>query len=132
MSSRLPPARIVALTYLGLLLAAPVGMVAYRTFGDGIGPVIDSLTTAEAQHALYLTFVMVIVAVPLNTVFGVVTALLIVRKRLPGKSILNVLIDLPFAVSPVVVGLALILAYGNGSDIGGWLLHNRVKGVFPP
>src|SRR5689334_22895260 len=98
---RLPAARLIALSYLGLLLAAPVAMVAYRTFGDGVGPVIDSLTTAEAQHAFYLTFVMVSVAVPLNTVFGVVTALLIVRKRFRGKSILNVLIDLPFAVSPV-------------------------------
>jgi sulfate transport system permease protein len=132
MSFRLPPTRVIALTYLGLLLAAPVGMVAYRTFGDGIGPVIDSLTTAEAQHAFYLTFIMVIVAVPLNTVFGVVTALLIVRKRFPGKSALNVLIDLPFAVSPVVVGLALILAYGNGSDIGGWLLDNGIKVIFTP
>ena len=93
---------------------------------------IDSLTTPEAQHAFYLTFVMVVVAVPLNTVFGVVTALLIVRKRFRGKSLLNALIDLPFAVSPVVVGLALILAYGNGSDIGGWLLDNGIKVIFTP
>ena len=128
--SKLP--RVIALSYLALLLAAPVGMVAYRTFGDGIGPVIDSLTTAEAQHAFWLTFVMVIVAVPLNTIFGVITALLIVRKRFPGKSILNALIDLPFAVSPVVVGLALILAYGNNSDIGGWLVENGVKVIFTP
>jgi sulfate/thiosulfate transport system permease protein len=128
--SKLP--RLIALTYLGLLLAAPVAMVAYRTFGDGIGAVIDSLTTPEAQHAFYLTFVMLIVAVPLNTVFGVVTALLIVRHPFRGKSVLNVLIDLPFAVSPVVVGLALILAYGNNSDIGGWLLDNGVKVIFTP
>jgi sulfate/thiosulfate transport system permease protein len=131
-SSRRLPLRIVALGYLALLLAAPVGMVAYRTFGDGIGPVIDSLTTQEAQHAFYLTFVMVAVAVPLNTIFGVVTALLIVRKRFTGKSILNALIDLPFAVSPVVVGLALILAYGNSSGIGGWLFDNGIRVIFTP
>ena len=132
MSFRLPPARVIALMYLALLLAAPVAMVGYRTFEDGITPVLDSLTSPEAQHAFWLTFVMVAVAVPLNTVFGVVTALLIVRKRFPGKSILNALIDLPFAVSPVVVGLALILAYGNNSDIGGWLLDNGIEVIFTP
>ena len=128
--SRLP--RVIALGYLLLLLAAPVAMIGYRTFEDGIGPVIDSLTTPEAQHAFWLTFVMVVIAVPLNTVFGVVTAILIVRKRFPGKGILNSLIDLPFAVSPVVVGLALILAYGNNSDVGGWLLDHGIQVIFTP
>src|SRR5688572_30467521 len=119
MSFRLPPTRILALTYLALLLAAPVGMVAYRTFGDGIGPVIDAPPKAESQHAFWLTIVMVSVAVPRNTVFSVFTALLLVRKRFTGKLVLITLIDLTFAVSPVVVGLALILVYVNGSDIGG-------------
>ena len=128
--SKLP--RLIALTYLFLLLAAPVAMIGYRTFEDGIGPVFDSLTTPEAQHAFWLTFVMVAIAVPLNTIFGVLTAILMVRKRFPGKSILNAVIDLPFAVSPVVVGLALILAYGNGSDIGGWLLDNGIQVIFTP
>ncbi|HYH58369.1 MAG TPA: sulfate ABC transporter permease subunit [Thermoleophilaceae bacterium] len=125
-------ARLTALGYLGLLLAAPVGMIAYRTFGDGIEPVIESLTTPEALHALWLTFVMVAVAVPLNTVFGVITALLLARKEFRGKAVLSLFIDLPFAVSPVVVGLALILAYGNNSDIGGWLLENGIQVIFTP
>jgi sulfate transport system permease protein len=128
--SKLP--RVIALTYLGLLLAAPVAMIMFRTFEDGIQPVIDSLTTAEAQHALWLTFLMVIIAVPLNTVFGVVMALLMVRKRFPGKWFMNALIDLPFAVSPVIVGLALILAYGNNSDIGGWLVDHGIEVIFTP
>jgi sulfate/thiosulfate transport system permease protein len=128
--SKIP--RVIGLTYLGLLLAAPVIMIGYRTFGDGIGPVIDSLTTAEAQHAFWLTFLMVAVAVPLNTVFGIITALLLVRTRFPGKWALNSLIDLPFAVSPVVVGLALILAYGNRSDMGGWLADRGVEVIFTP
>ena len=130
MSSRAP--RILGLSYLGLLLAAPVGMIMYRTFEDGVQPVIDSLTTAEAQHAFWLTFLMVIVAVPLNTVFGVVMALLLVRKRWPGKSFMNAVIDLPFAVSPVIVGLALILAYGNNSSIGGWLVDHGIEVIFTP
>jgi sulfate/thiosulfate transport system permease protein len=128
--SKLP--RLIALTYLFLLLAAPVAMIGYRTFEDGLAPVIDSLTSPEALHAFWLTFVMVAVAVPLNTIFGVITALLIARKPFRGKSILNALIDLPFAVSPVVVGLALILAYGNNSGIGGWLVNNGIEVIFTP
>jgi sulfate transport system permease protein len=123
---------VLGLTYLGLLLAAPVGMIMYRTFEDGLQPVIHSLTTAEAQHAFWLTFLMVVIAVPLNTVFGVVMALLMVRKRFPGKWFLNAVIDLPFAVSPVIVGLALILAYGNNSGIGGWLVDHGIEVIFTP
>ncbi len=129
---RLNAPRVIGLTYLGLLLAAPVAMIMYRTFEDGLQPVIDSLTTAEAQHALWLTFLMVIIAVPLNTIFGVVMALLLVRKRWPGKWFMNAVIDLPFAVSPVIVGLALILAYGNNSSIGGWLVDNGIEVIFTP
>ncbi len=129
---RLNAPRVIGLTYLGLLLAAPVAMIMYRTFEDGLQPVIDSLTTAEAQHALWLTFLMVIIAVPLNTIFGVVMALLLVRERWPGKWFMNAVIDLPFAVSPVVVGLALILAYGNNSSIGGWLVDHGIEVIFTP
>ena len=129
---RLNAPRVIGLTYLGLLLAAPVAMIMYRTFEDGLQPVIDSLTTAEAQHAFWLTFLMVIIAVPLNTIFGVVMALLLVRKRWPGKWFMNAVIDLPFAVSPVIVGLALILAYGNNSSIGGWLVDNGIEVIFTP
>jgi sulfate transport system permease protein len=129
---RLNAPRVIGLTYLGLLLAAPVGTILYRTFEHGIQPVIDSLTTAEAQHAFWLTFLMVIIAVPLNTVFGVIMALLMVRKRFPGKWLIDAVIDLPFAVSPVIVGLALILAYGNNSSIGGWLVDHGIEVIFTP
>jgi sulfate transport system permease protein len=129
---RLNAPRVIGLTYLGLLLAAPVAMIMFRTFEDGLQPVIDSLTTVEAQHAFWLTFLMVIIAVPLNTIFGVVMALLLVRKRWPGKWFMNVVIDLPFAVSPVIVGLALILAYGSNSAIGGWLVDHGIEVIFTP
>ena len=105
--------RFAALGYLGLLLAFPVGLVFYRTFENGLAPVWESLTTPEAMHAFWLTCVMVAVAVPLNTLFGVLCAIVLVRHRFRGKSLLNAAIDLPFAVSPVVIGLALILVYGH-------------------
>ena len=75
---------------------------------------------------------MVGVAVPLNTVFGILTALVIVRQRFRGRSVLNALIDLPFAVSPVVVGLALLLVYGRTGWIGDWLAEHGIKVIFSP
>src|SRR5215212_3245601 len=93
--------RGLALGYLAVLLVAPVGFVFYRTFEHGIGAAWDSVTTPEAQHAFWLTLQLVAIAVPLNTLFGVVMALALVRSKWRGRGIANSLIDLPFAVSPV-------------------------------
>jgi len=122
--------RTAALGYLAALLVLPVGLVFYRTFEHGLAPVWESVTTPEAQHAFWLTMVMVAVAVPANTVFGVVCALVIVRRRFRGKAVLNALIDLPFAVSPVVVGLALVLLYGRGGWFGPWLTEHGIRVIF--
>jgi sulfate/thiosulfate transport system permease protein len=108
--------RTVALGYLGLLVVAPVAMVFYRAFEHGIGAAWDAVTTPPAQHAFYLTIVVTLIAVPLNAIFGVLTALLLARREFPGKRLLNAFVDLPFAVSPVIVGLALILVWGRN----GW------------
>jgi sulfate transport system permease protein len=122
--------RFIALGYLFLLLAAPVGLVFFRTFEHGFGPAWEAVTTPEAQHAFWLTLVMVAVAVPINTVFGVITAIVLVRHRFPGKALMNAAIDLPFAVSPVVIGLALILVYGNTGWFGGWLTEQGIQVIF--
>jgi len=122
--------RFVALGYLFLLLAAPVGLIFFRTFEHGLGPAWEAVTTPEAQHAFWLTIVMVAVAVPINTVFGVITAIVLVRQRFPAKSLMNAAIDLPFAVSPVVIGLALILVYGSDGWFGGWLTERGIQVIF--
>jgi sulfate transport system permease protein len=122
--------RFIALGYLFLLLAAPVGLVFYRTFENGLGPAWEAVTTPEAQHAFWMTLVMVGVAVPINTVFGVITAIVLVRQRFPGKALMNAAIDLPFAISPVVIGLALILVYGNDGWFGGWLTEQGIQVIF--
>ena len=122
--------RAVALVYLALILVLPVGMVFYRTFENGLQPVLQALSDPMALHALYLTVVIAAVAVPLNTLFGVFCALLMVRRTFPGKSFLSVLIDVPFAVSPVVVGLSLILVYGRTGWLGGWLAENGIRVIF--
>jgi sulfate/thiosulfate transport system permease protein len=122
--------RFLALGYLGVLLVVPVGMVFWRAFEHGIGAAFDAVTTPEAIHALQLTLLMVAVAVPLNTIFGVAAALLLVRRRFRGKAVVESLIDLPFAVSPVVVGLALILVYGRTGWLGDWLAQNGIRVIF--
>jgi sulfate transport system permease protein len=108
--------RFIAIGYLLALLVVPIGIIFFRTFENGIGPPLDAITSPEGQHAFWLTLVCVGIAVPLNTVFGVVAALVLVRQRFRGKAIINTLIDLPFAISPVVIGLSLLLVYG----INGW------------
>ena len=102
--------RVLALGYLAVLLLVPVGLVFYRTFEKGLGFVIDSITTPAAIHALFLTLEVAAITVPLNAAFGVLAALALVRGRFPGKRLLDALIDLPFAISPVVIGLSLLLA----------------------
>jgi sulfate transport system permease protein len=122
--------RALGLSYLGALLAAPVGLVFWRTFEHGLGPAWDAVTTPDAKHALKITVLIAAIAVPANTIFGVVCALAIVRRRFPGKGIVNALVDLPLALSPVVVGLAFLLLYGRSGWFGGWLIEHGVQVVF--
>jgi sulfate/thiosulfate transport system permease protein len=122
--------RTVALGYLTLLLVLPVALVFWRTFEHGVGPVWDALTDPDALHALWLTLLIALIAVPANTVFGVVCALVLVRQRFRGKSVLNAFVDLPFALSPVVVGLALFLVYARTGWFGPWLDAHGIQIVF--
>jgi sulfate/thiosulfate transport system permease protein len=122
--------RGVALVYLLALLLVPVGIIFFKTFEDGIGPPLDAITSPEGQHAFWLTLVCVGIAVPLNTVFGVITALVLVRHKFRGRALLNSVIDLPFAISPVVIGLALILIYGQDGWLGGTLEDLGIQVIF--
>ena len=115
--------RFGALGYLALLLLVPVGFVFYRAFEHGVGPAWDAVTSHQAVHALELTLLMAAIAVPANTIFGVVLALALVRTRFPGRGLVNAIVDLPLALSPVVVGLALFLLYGKGGWLGGLADH---------
>lgn len=114
--------RTVALGYLAALLVVPVGMVFYRAFEKGIGPAWEAVTTPPAQHAFFLTILIAAIAVPANAVFGVACAWVLARYDFRGKRLLDALVDLPFAVSPVVIGLALILVWGRD----GWLGSTQV------
>jgi sulfate transport system permease protein len=125
--------RTIALAYLALLLALPVGYVFYETLEPGIGAVWDSVTTPAAISAFWLTLTITLIAVPLNTVLGVLAALSLVRGKLGRsrfKPAFEAVLDLPFAVSPVVVGLALVLVYGKTGWLGDELAGAGVQVIF--
>lgn len=109
--------RYTALGYLTVILLAPISMIFWRIEAEGVGNAWGALTEADTVHAFKITLILAAIAVPLNTVFGVTCALAIVRRRFPGKGLLNAFVDLPLALSPVVVGLSLFLLYGRT----GWL-----------
>ena len=121
--------RYLALAYIMVLVIVPVGLILWRTFQPGLGAFIEQITTPAAISALQLSLLIIAIVVPLNVIFGVPTALVLARNRFRGKSILQAVIDLPFAVSPVVVGVALILLWGSAglfgfveNDLGFWII----------
>ncbi len=123
--------RFAALGYLVAILAFPCSMILFNTFKDGLGPVWDALTDPAFVSALKLTLIAVLIAVPLNTTFGILCALALVRRPPKhGAWLMNAGIGLPLALSPVVVGLALILVYGKDGWFGSWLLEHGVQVIF--
>jgi sulfate/thiosulfate transport system permease protein len=125
--------RSIALGYLGALLVVPVAVILFKALEDGVGHAFETLTTPEAQHAFWLTLEMVAIAIPLNTIFGIACATVLVRQRFRGKALLNTLIDLPFAISPVVIGLSLVLVYGSLDGwFGQWFLDQGIRIIFTP
>jgi sulfate transport system permease protein len=124
------PLRFVALGYLAVVLVGPVSLVFYRAFEHGLRAAWDAVTTDAALHAFQQTLLITAVAVPANTIFGIVCALAIVRERFPGKGLVNAFVDLPLALSPVVVGLSLYLLYGRQGWLGGWLTDHGVQILF--
>jgi sulfate transport system permease protein len=122
--------RAVALAYLTVLLLFPLGVVFWRTFEHGVGVAWGWMTTPAAVSAFWLSLIVAAIAVPLNTVFGVGCALVLVRGKIRGRAALGALIDLPFLVSPVIVGLALILVYGETGWVGQWFTNHGVRIIY--
>jgi len=122
--------RTLGLGYLALLLLAPLVLIFFKTFEDGISAPIDAITSPEGLHALKLTLIMVAIAVPINTIFGVGCALLLVRHKWKGNAAIDAVINLPFAISPVVIGLSLFLLYGADGWFGPTLSEAGIKILF--
>ena len=111
-------------------MVVPVGSVFYRAFEHGFVAAWDAVTTPDAVHALWLTLLVALIAVPLNTVFGVGVSLVLARHRFRGAWLLDAFVDLPLAISPVVVGLALVLVYGKAGWFGNWLAGWGIQVIF--
>lgn len=123
---------IVTLLFVALFLVLPLVSIFAEAFRKGHGAFLASFKDADAWSAIKLTIICALVAVPLNIIFGVVAAWCIAKFEFWGKSVLITLIDLPFAVSPVVAGLVLILAFGQESTLGAWLDGYGLKIIFAP
>jgi sulfate/thiosulfate transport system permease protein len=122
--------RVLALLWLLVILLGPVGLVFYRTFEHGVGAFFDSITTPAAVSAFWLTLEVAAIAVVVNTLFGVVMALALARGKFRAKWLLDTVIDLPFAISPVVVGLSLVLVYGTNGWFGQSLADAGIQVIF--
>lgn len=111
--------RILALAWIGVLVVLPVGTILWRALSPGVDQFWEWITTPAAISALKTSLLIVVIVVPLNVVFGIVVSLGLVRGRFPGKNIVQAIVDLPFSVSPVIVGVSLILLWGHGGWFGG-------------
>jgi sulfate/thiosulfate transport system permease protein len=110
--------RYVVVAYITVMLIIPVGLILWRTFRPGFGQFYEWISTPAAVSALNLSLLIVAIVVPLNVVFGVLISLLLARNRFRGKAALQAVIDLPFAVSPIIVGVALIVLWGSAGLLG--------------
>jgi sulfate/thiosulfate transport system permease protein len=104
----------IALLYAGVLLLAPLVSIIWTALSGGFQVITETFAAADVRHAFVLTGIITFWTVVVTGVFGVITALVLARDRFPGKSLLNALVDLPLAVSPVTVGLMCVLLFGAG------------------
>jgi sulfate transport system permease protein len=118
------------LLFLAIFLALPLGVVFSEALAKGWKVYWASISEPDAIAAIKLTLLVVLVTVPLNTVFGVATAWLIAKFEFRGKGLLITLIDLPFAVSPVIAGLIFVLLFGSQGWFGAWLSEHDIRIVF--
>jgi sulfate/thiosulfate transport system permease protein len=120
----------IALLYLALVIYIPTVNVFVQAFKKGVGPFFANLTEPNFLHAAWLTLILAIITVPVNTVFGLCVAWALTRKNIPGRAFILSVIDLPFSISPVVAGLMIVLLYGRNGWFGGWLIDHDIKIIF--
>ncbi|MER2508195.1 MAG: sulfate ABC transporter permease subunit CysW [Amaricoccus sp.] len=121
---------LLVIAILGLLLFAPLFEVFKQALAEGLGAALASFQNPDALHAIRLTLITAVIAVPLNAVFGIAAAWAIAKFDFPGKAFLITLIDLPFSVSPVVAGLCLVLLFGANGAVGAWMIAHGMQVVF--
>ena len=120
----------ITLFLTAILLVVPLIAIFQQAFVEGAAHYFNSLIEADTLHAIGLTLVVAALTVPINLVFGVMLAWAVTRFEFPGRKILMTLMDIPFAVSPVVAGLLYLLLYGNNGWIGSWLYDQDIQLMF--
>jgi sulfate/thiosulfate transport system permease protein len=120
----------IALAYVLVLLLGPLAGIIYYAFKSGLGVVVQTFTQPDVQHAFYLTFIIMLITVMVNTVFGVLVALVLARDSFPGKRLVSALVDLPLAVSPVIVGLMAVLLFGTGGWFQSFFAARGIQIIF--
>jgi sulfate transport system permease protein len=110
--------RYAVLAYISVMLIVPVTVILWRTFRPGLAQFYGWITTPAAISALHLSLLVVAIVLPLNVIFGVTISLLLARNRFRGRAVLQAIIDVPFAVSPIIVGVALIVLWGSAGALG--------------
>jgi len=104
---------VLVVAYAGILLIAPITAIVQQAFVDGIQPMLDSITAPDAREALRLTAIIALATAAINTVMGILVAWVLVRYRFPGRRFIDGLVDLPFVMSPVIVGYVVIVLFGR-------------------
>ncbi|MBP5975478.1 sulfate ABC transporter permease subunit CysW [Brasilonema sp. CT11] len=121
----------IGLSFLAIAVVFPLLNIFYQAFAQGISAYLTGIRTPEARHAIFLTMAIALIAVPMNTGFGILIAWILARYSFPGKLLLLLIIDLPLAISPTVVGLMFILLYSQTVGIfGSWLEAANIKVIF--
>jgi sulfate transport system permease protein len=120
----------ISILFLGLLLLAPLGAVLAQALAKGVGAYFHSFSDLDTRSAIKLTLITAVIVVPINTIFGICAAWAIAKFEFRGKSLLITLIDLPFAVSPVIAGLVLVLVFGVQGWFGAWLVERDYSIIF--
>ncbi|WP_016949935.1 sulfate ABC transporter permease subunit CysW [Anabaena sp. PCC 7108] len=120
----------IAIAYLFLVQYIPTINLFFAAFKTGFTPFLSNLTKPEFLHAAWLTLLLALISLPINTVFGLCAAWAIARHKFPGRAIVLSIIDLPFSISPVVAGLMIVLLYGRQGWFGPWLQAHNIQIIF--
>jgi sulfate/thiosulfate transport system permease protein len=120
----------IAVVYVGILVIAPLIGIAWAALKAGLSTILETLRQPDVLHAFYLTAVITLITVIVTSVFGVIVALVIARDRFPGRAVTSALVDLPLAVSPVIVGLMAVVLFGLGGWFEPWFTARGIQILF--
>jgi sulfate/thiosulfate transport system permease protein len=120
----------IALLYVGILVIAPLIGIAWAAFSAGWPTIVSTLKQPDVLHAFYLTGVITVITVIVTSIFGVIVALVIARDRFPGRALMSAFVDLPLAISPVIVGLMAVVLFGLGGWFEPWFTSHGIRVLF--